>query len=1113
MKRPIKKTILFIGLLIGVFLGEILFAQNKTIVFEHYTVENGLSQSTANCLFQDSRGYIWIGTQDGLNLFNGKKFTIFYNNALDKNTLSNKWIYDVQEDKQGNIWVATLSGLNKFDRKTFSFQHFYHNSKNPRSLPQNTIMGLLIDKNNTMWLRSKDLLIRYYKNEFYSYEIPKDLFPLKRENKTIPLVETPRYIFTTSSNGLVKIDKKTFSIELIHNKPTINYFPLTDNNVTALSYDKKRQTLWIGTINGLTKLELQHSKFIKYRITNKDNHYIPIKKINAIVVDKQEKLWIGSDNGLLSFDPNTNKTILYQAEKNDPQSLNNNVITNLLLDASENLWIGTDGNGVDKIDLKPPKFKLYQRTANPKSVQLSMNIIASVYKDDDGKIWIGTWGKGLNIYDPRTNTISYYNSHSPAGFRINEDHVHSILKCSNGLIFLGTRQGITVYDPVQKRFTDLAVYYPTVEFPKFKDNRIYKLIEDSRNNIWIATQSGLYVFNLVTLETRSYFKTDGLADNSVIELMQDDLNKIWIGTANGLTIYDPDNKEHPFTTTRRNENTLSTKKGNDTYSTLSNNYINAIVQGENYYWIGTASGLNRYDPTTKTFKYYFTQDGLPNNNIYEIIIDNSNNLWISTNRGICKYNIDKNKFISYDQHDGLQGLEFNNGASYISLDGEIFFGGVNGLNSFYPQNMNDNNYIPNIDFNYFEIISTKSNKPIISQLLTNDTIHLYHYDKSLTIYYSTLEYTNPKKNQYSHFLSGDNHWTNTGNKNFTSYTNLDPGTYTFKIKGSNNDYVWSKEKTITIIVKPIFWKTIWAYIAYFLIIGGITFAIFQARVSKLKTANQLLEAKEEAARVLAIKQKQLEEKDKDITDSLKYAERIQRATMPTVYLLHHAFTNSFVFYQPKEPVSGDFYWFVQKENLFFVAAVDCTGHGVPGAFMSLIGINLLNTIIVNNGIEDTGEILDHMNKGLYDTLNKEIDDIALRDGMDLSLCKIDKSSKIVEFSGAMNPLYLIRDKNLIEINANRFSLGTYGSDEYTKFDTHRFTFKKDDMIYLFSDGFMDQFGGLKNKKYLASRFRQFLLEISPKQAQTQKKMIAEEYSQWKGNNTQIDDVTIIGIQF
>jgi len=315
MKRPIKKTILFIGLLIGIFFGKILFAQNKTIVFEHYTVENGLSQSTTNCLFQDSRGYIWIGTQDGLNLFNGKKFTIFYNNALDKNTLSNKWIYDVQEDKQGNIWVATLSGLNKFDRKTFSFQHFYHNSKNPRSLPQNTIMGLLIDKNNTMWLRSKDLLIRYYKNEFYSYEIPKDLFPLKRENKTIPLVETPRYIFTTSSNGLVKIDKKTFSIELIHNKPTINYFPLTDNNVTALSYDKKRQTLWIGTINGLTKLELQHSKFIKYRITNKDNHYIPIKKINAIIVDKHENLWIGSDNGLLFFNPTNNIYSLYQAEK------------------------------------------------------------------------------------------------------------------------------------------------------------------------------------------------------------------------------------------------------------------------------------------------------------------------------------------------------------------------------------------------------------------------------------------------------------------------------------------------------------------------------------------------------------------------------------------------------------------------------------------------------------------------------------------------------------------------------------------------------------------------------------------------------------------------------
>lgn len=1107
----LKQKILFIiGLSLGIHFA--LWSQNENIIFEQYTVDNGLSQSTANCLFQDSKGYLWIGTQDGLNRYNGKTFDIFYNDPLDEHSISNKWIYDITEDKLGNIWVATLQGLNKFNKENETFDHFYHNDINPRSISDDEVLGLMVDSKNILWVRTRENIAKFDGKEFFSFDISQDRFVSKKVSQKVPIVETPRSIWTSSTRGLIRYDKFTGAIERILNR---NNTSIADKYITAIAYDGNN-TLWIGTINGMSEYDLRKKVFTNYFKGEHNSNSLPSNNISYLSVDHEGHIWIATDKGLCRYNIQKNEFSTYVSDPIDLSSLNYDVVLSILEDRSHNLWVGTDGNGINKVNLKPLKFNLYRNTASPKSVKLSNNIIASVLKDDDGLIWIGTWGNGLDIYNPKTQSINNYNSNSNGFKRISEDHVHCILPVSSGNYFLGTRNGISIYDTKQNKFFSAQEYYPNVSFPKFENTRIYAMIEDFRHNIWIATQSGLHKFNTNTFEITSYHTNDGMSGNVVITLFEDDMNKIWIGTSEGLTVYDPFNTSQHFT------NYLSSKVSakdkinstNDEYLTISNNYIYSIKQGKKYYWIGTGSGLNRYNPATKTFKYFLKKDGLPNETIYEILIDNSDNLWMSTNRGIVKFDVLTNQFVAYDKGDGLQGLEFNNGASFVSKDGEMFFGGVEGLNSFYPDSIYNNNMAPVIDFNYFSVLSTQNDKSRRRTLQENDTISLKYTDRSLTIFFSALEFTNPKKNQYQYILEGqDKKWINNANKNFANFTNLNAGTYHLKIKGSNNDFVWSKEKEITIIVYPPFYKTFWAYLMYVVVLSGIVLFIFRTRTNKLRMDNQLLRSEQTASMEIAKQREELQIKNKNIMDSINYAKRIQRGMMPTVYLLKHVFPQSFIFYRPRDVVSGDFYWFTEKNNKFFIAAVDCTGHGVPGAFMSIIGINLLNNIVIDMHVEEPGKILTMMNQGLYENLNKKVDDITLRDGMDLSICVIHSNSRKIEFSGAMNSIFLLRNNKIIDIVANRFSIGSFEPNITNNYETHTFDSQKGDMLYLFSDGFIDQFGGPKGKKYKIQRFRKLILDIHKELPEKQHDLINKEFNAWLGKLEQVDDVTIIGIRF
>jgi serine phosphatase RsbU (regulator of sigma subunit) len=359
----------------------------------------------------------------------------------------------------------------------------------------------------------------------------------------------------------------------------------------------------------------------------------------------------------------------------------------------------------------------------------------------------------------------------------------------------------------------------------------------------------------------------------------------------------------------------------------------------------------------------------------------------------------------------------------------------------------------------------------------------------------------------------NNTWISLGSRNFQDFGTLAPGEYTLKIKGSNNDLIWNNnEISIKITVLPPYWKTPWAYGLYILIVLSVIYIYVRNRTGKLQQANDALRTKQLAALEIAKQREELAAKNKNITDSINYAKRIQEAMLPSEYLFRKLLPESFIFYNPKDIVSGDFYWVTEKESKIFIAAVDCTGHGVPGAFMSIIGFDLLRNITKEQGVENPSQILNLLNLGISETFSKHATEGAVKDGMDVSLLVIDRNNKLLEYAGAFNPLYIARENKIIEVKGNRFAVGKVEGNEDNKFDNHVIPYRDNDMVYIFSDGYADQFGGPLGKKFKFRRFRHLLLTINSLPLIKQKSFLEENFDSWKGQLEQVDDILVIGIR-
>lgn len=801
--------------------------------FTNYSINNGLSQSVVNCIFQDSQGYIWIGTQNGLNRFNGESFDVYSYNPADSGSISNNWIYAIAEDDGGNIWVGTKNGLNKYLRKKNQFQRILYQTGYTFDITQYSY-DILHLKNGNLAINTPPVLSVYdTKLNCFTHFQNKLSYDGAVKDVKIPLLEdSTGEIWIGSTKGLASFSFQTkeFSYFTFQGK---NGQVLADPNITAL-YEDKRRILWAGTTSGLYKFNPTAKCF---EIARFDSHQtesfsIETASIRAILEDKSDNLIVGTEgNGLYVISRNSQSGFSVQNYNSENSEIGHNIVQSLMIDRSENLWIGTL-QGISKTDLKKKKFNLYRRSNSPGSYNLLGNVIASIFKDDDGTLWVGNWGQGLNRINRKTRQVEHFSTLQVGNHKLTNDYVHVIFKDSAHRLWLGTRNGIAIFDNASHKFVSWKDYFRSPVLPSFANVRIYQIIQDRASNYWIGTQNGLYKFDPELSKMEIFQKeldeSHQLSSNLIYSILEDSEGLIWIATLNGLDVYNP--------ATKRIKHFRKGDKG------LSDDFIITLCEDRlGRIWIGTSTYVNVYNKKDSSFTYFSHEQGLPNNRIFELIKDKNKELWIATGKGLCKFNEKQNTFQTFTIEDGLQSLEFNLRAASSCADGEILVGGMNGFNSFYPDSISKNPYIPNTVFTSF--YTTRGNSRAYYNVGESQEVEIGQKVNSFTIEFAALEYTNPQRNKYRYQMEGiSDDWVDLGNRKFVPFSGLQSGNYTFKVKGSNNDGVWNdREISLRIVVLPPWWKSIYAYFGYLVIILLSIITFIKVRERKLKNDKKILE--------------------------------------------------------------------------------------------------------------------------------------------------------------------------------------------------------------------------------------------------------------------------------
>jgi len=851
-----------------------LFSQQYDINFERISLEHGLSQSTVLSILQDDEGFMWIGTIDGLNKYDGYDFTIFRNDPADPNSLSENWITSTYLDRNGFLWIGTLTGkLNKLDLKNYegadnkftSFCLTCDSTKVPplkealtripfiySSLNYNSITSICEDKDGNLWLGTFGSgIFKFDTATETMIANPVSLPGLCNYVMTICLTfsEKSHIIWLgTYGGGLIKISKNEH-IQFFQHDP-LNARSLSENQIMTIYKDPSglEKLLWIGTLSeGLELFNTESEQFTHYKNDPFNRNSLGGHCVLSILKDRNGTLWAGTlENGLnmIRFQGNigTAKEKIqvshYYNNPSNPNSLGSNEVLSLYEDRSGIMWVGTNlGGGLNKFDRRSKKFTHFKHDhSNPNSI--SENVIFSLFEDSDGYLWIGSFKKGLDKYDHHLNKFTHYRTDPNNPFSLSDNCIRAIYEDKYNTLWIGTfRGGLCKFDQQKNRFK--MYRHNPADSTSLSFDYVWSIFEDKYGDFWVGTKGGgLNKFDRDTEKFTRYqhnpINPVSLSDNRVILICEGPAEfSLWIATfGGGLNRFD-----------LRTEKFIHYYNESGNPNSLGDNRVMSILKDptdSTSYWIGTyGGGLNRLQllelgdvEDRYIITRYTKQHGLPNNVVYGILDDEKGNLWPSTNKGISKFNTSTQKFTNYDITYGLQSYEFNACAYYKGpATGEMYFGGVNGLNSFCPEKAQINRTIPPIVLTSFKIFDEE----IHTALSTGTEIDLSYDDNFFSFEFSALDYTDQKKNQYAYKLEGLNeNWVNCGSRRYVSYTNLDPGDYIFRVKGSNSDGIWNDEGTyIKIKIHPPYWKTWWFYtVTLVLIIGSaILFYNYQLRVN------------------------------------------------------------------------------------------------------------------------------------------------------------------------------------------------------------------------------------------------------------------------------------------
>lgn len=845
------KKLLFFICLLSVFLAE---AQQTNIRFSHIGLKDGLSQSEVLTINQDTNGLMWFGTQDGLNLYNGFGFETFSQDLLDSTSLSNSYIHQVYQDKEGGLWIATENGLNFYNPE-------YRNFKNVLSKQQFSKVKInvwsVVEHKEDLWVGIENQLVKINKSSHLIERIPLELSVAANNLKI------RRLFFLDNHNLLIGTEGNGFILYDISSGKTQQYYTqnsgLINNNVRDF-YKQTDEVVWLGTDKGVCIFNLKFDNVRPNRILNQ---IIESSSVNVIYEDRSGVIWLGTEaNGLFKYQ-GIDKIEHYTYNASIPTSLSSNKINVIYEDLTGIIWIGTQ-SGVDKFDKQKLFFKHYQYWHNVKNT-LNDNMVWCIYEEENvhSKLFVGT-KKGLNVFDIKTGTSLTLSPSIMIEDEQKNESVYSIFKDHLGVVYLGTDAGLFYYQDNELK----KVSYVEGECTE----RVYKIFEDKQHRLWLATREGLFQVSADRKYIKSFkasSKKGSLNTDLIRSVIQDSYNRIWVGTDGGGLAQLMELKDSIFFKNYINRTT--------DINSLSHNSVLSLEEGKNgIIWVGTfGGGLNKFDTKNKKFYRYTEKDGLSNNVIYGVLQDKNDNLWLSTNKGLSFFNVETEKFKNYEESDGLQSNEFNTGAYFKSSSGKMFFGGVNGFNSFYPEDVQVNNSKAKPIITGFYLF----NKPVEigpksvlkKHISESDEIILKYRENVISFEFASIHYVAPLKNQHAYKLENFNEdWVYIGNSRIANYTNLDPGDYVFKVKVANSDGVWNDETAeVKITVLPPIWATWWFRTIAVLVILAIIYAYYITKINRVKAQKLLLEVQVRERTYEVIKQKEEIEKQKGLLEEEK----------------------------------------------------------------------------------------------------------------------------------------------------------------------------------------------------------------------------------------------------
>lgn len=872
------------SLFILLFLTNAFLSQHsKTIRFSRLTIKDGLTQSTINCLLQDQLGYIWIGTQDGLNRYDGYKIKGYKQNLNDVNGLSNSFINDLYQSKDGTIWIGTQNGgLNSYNPKTKIFSQISLNE----TLETGNIKDICEDTDGTLWVATaKNGVIHFSLDNtiLEEFKASDGLFT----NKTTSLYLSDNYVWIgTEGGGLCLLDKNTKKTRSFK-KNSAAQTSISDNGIQSIVKGYNGQVL-IGTNNGLNIAQFKEGKLY---FTLVDNHSIHKENDFNVVSDiyplSESEVWCGTQsNGLIRINFTEKDTLFsyYLNNDYDINSLSSNVINSIISDRTGSIWIGTQ-DGLSYFDPAKLGFQHYTYKYGDEN-SLNDKTVWSIFEENSNIVWVGT-RKGVSRIDLEQNKYNHYLYTSNNSNEPNNHNVYSLKLDNFGRIWVGAAGGLyqlkTSSDFSKGEFIKVPFRDPVSEFD---DDRVYNLYIENDTLLWVAAREGIAKINLITSKYNffSHSNNQELPKEESRVILVDSKHTIWIGyvgagiismtrnVANGADSYKITSYKNDL---------------NDTTS-LSNNTVLSIWEDEKgMLWFGTyGGGLNKFDRATNSFTSYTEEThGLANNSIYGVLGGNNNSIWVSSNFGLSKFNNDLGTFQNFHESDGLQSNEFNNGAYYKSKTGKLYFGGINGFNAFYPEDIRSNKIPPRIVISNILLF----NEPIENQLDTIGevaflkTVTLKYNQNNLTFKFSALHYTFPQGNNYKVFMEGvDNSVVILNDLQQINYSNLSPGEYTLKVWAANSDGVWSETPTeLNIIITSPFWKKWWFItiaIGFFALVIYLGYVVRLQRVKSQKRKLSFLV--EKRTRTITRQKEQMEAQKKALEIEKDKADRLLANILP-----------------------------------------------------------------------------------------------------------------------------------------------------------------------------------------------------------------------------------------